>query len=46
MILSNLITAKTNLLFGIFIGVSICILNKKLKEKINKHKENGSSVNN
>ena len=45
MIISNLITAKVNLLAGITIGVSLAILaNKIKKQKIcNKEKENKTS---
>ena len=42
MIISNLITAKVNLLAGIAIGVSLAILANKIKKQqnCNKEKEN------
>ena len=44
MILSNLITAKVNLLAGIVLGISICIINNKVREKLNDNKENDNST--
>ena len=45
MIISNLITAKVNLLAGIAIGVSLAILANKIKKQeiCNKEKENKTS---
>ena len=45
MILSNLITAKVNLLAGIAIGVGLAILANKIKKQniCNKEKENKTS---
>ena len=45
MILSNLITAKLSLVTGIFLGLGICYLNKKIKGKQDINKENESSFN-
>ena len=45
MILSNLITAKVSLVTGIFLGLSICYLNKKIMGKQDINKENESSFN-
>jgi len=45
MILSNLITAKLSLVTGIFFGLGICYLNKKIKGKQDINKENESSFN-
>ena len=44
MILSNLITAKVSLT-GIFLGLGICYLNKKIMGKQDISKENESSFN-
>ncbi len=45
MILSNLITAKVSLVTGIFLGLGICYLNKKIMGKQDINKENESSFN-
>tara|TARA_X000000368_G_C22448429_1_gene457875 strand:- start:153 stop:296 length:144 start_codon:yes stop_codon:yes gene_type:complete len=45
MILSNLITAKVSVVAGIFLGIGICYLNKKIMEKQDISKENESSFN-
>ena len=45
MILSNLITAKVSVVTGIFLGLGICYLNKKIMGKKDISKENESSFN-
>ena len=44
MILSNLITAKVNLLAGIVLGISFCIIHNKVREKLNDYKENDNKT--
>ena len=45
MILSNLFTAKVSLVTGIFLGLGICYLNKKILGKQDMCKEKESSFN-
>ena len=45
MILSNLFTAKVSVVTGIFLGLGICHLNKKIMGKQDINKENESSFN-
>ena len=45
MILSNLITAKVSVVTGIFLGLGIYYLNKKIMGKQDISKENESSFN-
>ena len=41
----SLITAKVSVVTGIFLGLGLCYLNKKIKEKQDISKENESSFN-